>query len=243
MTYSNTTRLIKEVCELCSKKLQIGQPNVICSNCDKIFHGKCAKSYKFTGNCGRIYCNACVSQQDLLRYNPFLDLLDSQDESDKFYNSDSPDLADSVENISKILEDCRGYSKTGLSAITNGLQKELQNKNGNDALFSTFFLNIDGNFSNFDQLVTEIHSLDHKFSVIGLAETNIDAEHKDLYKISEEYTSVYQSKLANKKKGTGIGLYINNKFTFEILEDFSMCTADIEHVCLCPLPIQVNHTL
>ena len=238
------TRLSKEVCELCSKSIQIGHPTVICSNCDKIFHGKCAKSNNFTKNCDKVYCNACVLQQDLLRYNPFLDLLNGDDESDKFYNTDSPDLSDSLENISKILEDCRSYSKVDFSQVVKSIQEanKTNNNNSND-LLSTFFLNIDGNFSNFDQLVTEIHSLDHRFSVIGLAETNIDAEHGDLYKISDEYTSIYQSKLANKKKGTGIGLYINNKFTFEILEDFSMCTADIECMFVSITNTSEPHTI
>ena len=192
-TYSSIGVIMKEVCELCNKPIQIGQPTVVCGKCDKIFHGKCTKLYNFAGNCGKVYCNACVSQQDVLRYNPFVELLDGEDESDKFYNSDSPDLADSLENISKILNECRGYNKADFSQVVKRLQKTCQsNKNGNDSLFSTFFLNIDGNFSNFDQLVSEVHGLDHKFSAIGLVETNIDAEHKDLYKISDEYTSIYQ---------------------------------------------------
>ena len=220
--------MAKEVCELCNTSIQVGQPTVVCSKCDKIFHGKCAKSRNFTVNNRNVYCNQCMTHHDLIRYNPFIELLNGEEDSEKFYNSDSPDFTDSLQNISDVLSDCRSYSKIDFSQFVQTVQNTSQVSKGVNAIFSTFFLNIDGNCSNFDQLVSEIHGLNHEFSVNGLAETNIDAEDKDLYKISDEYTSVYQSKLANKKKGTGVGLYINNKFTFEVLEELSICDSDLE---------------
>ena len=227
---NNNTRLTKEVCELCTRKVQIGQPTAVCDKCDKIFHGKCAKLHNFTGNHGMIYCGSCMSQHDLIRYDPFSELLEHDTDSDKFYDNVSPDLADSLENISKILKDCKGYSKIQFSETLKSLEQTYQSNGRSDTtgLFSTYFLNIDGNLSNFDQFVTEIQSMDYEFDAIGLAETNIDAEHKDLYKVSDSYSSVYQSKLGGKKKGSGIGLYINSKYTFETLDDLSMCTPDIE---------------
>ena len=36
--------------------------------------------------------------------------------------------------------------------------------------FSSYFLNIDGNLTNFDSLSVELDNCKHKFSVIGLAE-------------------------------------------------------------------------
>ena len=41
-------------------------------------------------------------------------------------------------------------------------------------------------------------SLKHEFSVIGIAETNILKSNKDLYKINDNYTSVYSSKIEDK---------------------------------------------
>ena len=45
-----------------------------------------------------------------------------------------------------------------------------------------YFYNLYGNKSNFDTLAGELHRFDDKFSFIGLAKTNVDAEHKDMYK-------------------------------------------------------------
>ena len=49
------------------------------------------------------------------------------------------------------------------------------------SLFSSYFVNIDGNHTNFDEFSIELHELKHTFSVIGLAETNCNPCHKNLY--------------------------------------------------------------
>ena len=54
-----------------------------------------------------------------------------------------------------------------------------------------YFYNLFGNKSNFDTLAGELHRFGDKFSFIGLAETNVDAEHKDLYKLSNYITSTH----------------------------------------------------
>ena len=64
--------------------------------------------------------------------------------------------------------------------------------------FSTIFLNIDGNKTNFDEFVSEYKSMNFGFSAIGLAETNLDPALKELYNISD-YTSFYQSPVETKK--------------------------------------------
>ena len=51
--------------------------------------------------------------------------------------------------------------------------------------------------------------LEHKFSVIGLAETNTDPTNKDLF-VLDDYTSFYQDITSAKLKGTGVALYIHN---------------------------------
>ena len=95
-------------------------------------------------------------------------------------------------------------------------------------LFSTYFLNIDGNKTNFDRLSAELAVIKHKFSVVALAETNTDACNKDLYKLSNEYTPVYSSKIKNKVKGSGVALYVKNDFSFSILNELSSCDKNIE---------------
>ena len=99
----------------------------------------------------------------------------------------------------------------------------------NKSNLSVLFNNIDGNASNFDNFVAEISQYKHKFSVIALAETNIDEESKDLYSISG-YTSEYGSKITGKKKGSGLGIYIDNDYQYSRLEKFCKCTENLESV-------------
>ena len=67
----------------------------------------------------------------------------------------------------------------------------------------------------------------HLFSVIGIAETNIDKCHKDLYLLND-YTSTYTNKYPGKNKGTGIGLYVHNDYVFNENNEFTHCTKKLE---------------
>ena len=57
---------------------------------------------------------------------------------------------------------------------------EIEHKNKN-SFFSTYFYNIDGNSTNFDLHSASLNILKHKFSIIALAETNVDETQKGLY--------------------------------------------------------------
>ena len=109
-------------------------------------------------------------------------------------STNSLENIDDLLEISKILENCCHYDKKSF----NKLSKQLYSKN--DRNFSCLFNNIDGCASNFDSFVSGVVS-QHKniFSVIGIAETNIDKCHKDLYKLNN-YTSEYNDKFPGKKK-------------------------------------------
>ena len=223
MSSTNYNNLNKEVCGLCSKHILIGQCTAVCKKCDSIFHANCVKKSKqfrlFREN---LYCGSCISKHDIIRYNPFIDLFQNND-SDKFYDNEPVDLIESVEEMSKILENCQSYEINTFKTMVKDNTTQSSNSH-----FSTYFLNIDGNQTNFDQLVAELHNLDHNFSVIGLAETNINATNKDIYQITDRYTSVYQDSIKNKNKGSGIGLYIDSKYSFSTLDDLSICNRDIE---------------
>ena len=106
-------------------------------------------------------------KNDIRRYNPFFGMFDDLD-SDKFYEDESAEFVESIEQQSKILEDCKNYTCKKLSELVKNDRDKYRN-------FSSIFMNIDGNKSNFDSFTTELHRIDHKFSVVALAETNIDS--------------------------------------------------------------------
>ena len=87
-----------------------------------------------------------------------------------------------------------GLSPGSSRLMANDLNQKHQG-HAQNLLFSTYFLNIDGNKTNFDRLSAELAVIKHKFAVVALAETNTDECNKDLYKLSNEYTPVYSSKM------------------------------------------------
>ena len=92
----------------------------------------------------------------------------------------------------KFLKNCETYDSAKLKLL-------LQNNTEIKARPSALFCNIDGNASNFDSFVTDISQYCHEFSFIGIAETNIDPCHKDLYSMSS-YKAEYNNKFKKNVK-------------------------------------------
>ena len=69
--------------------------------------------------------------------------------------------------------------------------------------------------------------MDYKFDLIGIAETNISDECKNLYDL-DGYESIYRDKIFNKKKGSGVALYISSNLVFTKINEQSCTNGDIE---------------
>ena len=195
--------LAKEVCDCCKGNILIGQRFLACENCNKIIHKNCYKKSKFSTHNSKQMCQACISTV-LKRYNPFDECCKMQsntdNDSDHFYNRELHNEISILHDANSTLKKCNNY----LSKSVKTLEPELLGD------FSTLFYNIDGNKSNFDSFASELSTLAMKFSVIGLAETNIGKdETASLFKI-DGYKSYYNEKIQDKAKGTGVALYINN---------------------------------
>ena len=200
---------LKEVCDHCSKSINIGQLIFECFKCDKILHKKCFKNSKSVTINDNFYCVAC-SKNSEVHYNPFLDM-DHDGHTD---DCNDPDLT----KISTILESCKSYTVNEI----NSIYKDIISKNS-----SLFFLNIDGNKSNFDTFAAELSRYKHKPSIIGLAETNTDSELGSLYQLSE-YNQFYQHTIAGKSTGTGVALYIHNSLNANVYDSVSQVTTNLE---------------
>ena len=211
-------KLIKEVCEPCSKPINIGQPLLECEACRVAIHTKCFKKAGFCPSNGLWVCKIC-SMNFTPRYNPFSDLM--CDENDKFYDDEGTCDQEVIQQISKVLDLCQGYSTTELNTAVKDFPKTTS--------FSSFFINLDGNKTNFNSLSVEMKRIEHTFSVIGIAETNTDEPLKDLYNIPL-YNSFYQTTQQDKLKGTGVAIYVLESLNAEILEHVGYSTADIESV-------------
>jgi hypothetical protein len=140
---------------------------------------------------------------------------------DKSYNDDLVDSINDLSVISGLLNSCSENQSI------NDLNKRLKENSISDKTFSTFFQNIDGNKSNFNDFAVTVYQSSHKFSVIGIAETNVDPANKDLYML-DDYTSYYQDVDPNKSKGTGVALYVHNSINATINKKLSQSSSNLE---------------
>ena len=173
----------------------------------------------------KIYCKICIDKSDIIRYNPFYQ--PPHFDTNEFSQDEPIEFIESIQTISLILENCHSFSMNELNTHTNDVSNRYADT------FSTYFLNIDGNSTNFDNFAVQTSALKHKFSVIGLAETNTDSENGILYQL-QNYSSCYQSRYVNKStnecksKGSGVCLYVHNSLNYSKNENLSVCKESIE---------------
>ena len=72
-------------------------------------------------------------------------------------------------------------------------------------------LNISGNKSNFDNFAADIKALKQNYSVIGLAETNTNPNHGNLYPL-DGYKPFYNPCMKDKSIGTGVAPFVEQSF-------------------------------
>ena len=222
--------LKKEVCEHCHKNINLGQSISECQNhhCNSIIHTRCFKKSTFGLINNKIYCQNCCSNIDVI-YNPFENLKaakpsnDCIDDmhSDKFYEGDPLEIIDEFTTISNLLNNCKS-----LKTVPD-LNRCITSDGITSSNFSTLFLNIDGNKSNFDSFAVDIRRISHTLSVIGIAETNVDPSNKDLYML-DDYISFYQDCQNEKSKGTGVALYVHNSLNATINKKLSHTSQNLE---------------
>ena len=170
----------------------------------------------------KLYCENCLILHEIEIYNPFYDTIEGIHDShnNNRFSNEPTETMELLNNMSDILEACKPYSMTDFS-------KFMSDPKAKSSTFSCHFTNIDGNASNFDLFTTTIHQFKFSFDAVGVAETNISIECKNLYSI-DGYTSIYQDKIENKKKGSGVALYISEKHNCMKMKEHSIVTEDIE---------------
>ena len=221
--------ITREACEQCKKNINKGQSITECKKCGIAIHTKCVKKSAFKRVNESWYCVTCSDTIDPI-YNPFRNLngpnynnqLDNN-ESDRFYDNNIEDILDDLTDASGILENCKSFKSI------SELDRHLELKGATNKNFSTIFQNIDGNRSNFDNFALHINKIQHKFSIIGLAETNTPPLNKDLYNFND-YTSFYQEIDSKKHKGTGVGIYVHNSLTANEDKSLSQRSENLESI-------------
>ena len=112
----------KEACSVCSKKILIGHQSIVCSSCDRIYHSKCSKKKNFKTFRNKLFCPSCTKIHDIIRHNQFYDLLEEQNEN--FFDNERAEYIESIQELSKILENCKRYSKIEFNDTLNRIEKD-----------------------------------------------------------------------------------------------------------------------
>ena len=229
MILSPEQHLIKNRCEGCSKFILTHQKIASCETCEKIVHSHCAvKLFNFDNIASSWGCRDCLSKNPQ-RYNPFATI--SYDKHDPVHLDEFEDVIE----MKKIFESCNNYSPQSFAQL-------IKNCDANKQKFTALFNNIDGNASNFDTLLVDITRYKHSFSVIGIAETNTNADCKDLYKIPG-YQSEYNGKIDGKSKGSGVALYIRDNLIYTVIDKLSTCTQNLESLFITVTNTDIHQTI
>ena len=233
--------LIKETCTCCNKNIKFSQNTLTCESCGNVIYTACYKNSNFVIAEEAWHCGHCL-RQHTTRYNPFMAI---NNDGDDCNNNISTDVIHSLHNITNILNSCKSYNKQQFNNLLHSPQ--LINPKKNRTLFSMYFHNIDGNATNFDTMIVELHQLECSFSVKGLTETNCNPENKNLYNL-QGYTSFYQSIMQNngvyKKKGSGVALYTHEDLNAVLDTEKSIINSNIEtlfiNITNTPTPMTVG---
>ena len=179
-------------------------------------HAKCSQKYFLYDNLtDRWICNDCCITKTT-RYNPFQSHLVQNNEI-----FGAPDASSEFREFSHILESCKLLDSAKFNELISGDDSVLKSN------FSILFNNIDGCASNFDNFCAELTTIKNSFSIIALAETNIDAANSSLYNI-KGYSSVHQSKVVDKKKGSGLALYLSESLEYNTEDRFNNCSEHLQ---------------
>ena len=207
---------LREKCDGCSRNILIHNPVSICDYCSKPTHTKCSKNYLRYNNINDTWvCRSCEINAPK-RYNPFSTHVNTI----KAGSEPSHDVESDIHEINKILNSCQEFTPDQINKLRNSQKVETNE-------ISVLFNNIDGNYTNFDSLCSELSLVKQNFSIIALAETNIDACHGQLYQMSG-YNAIYQSKINNKQKGSGLALYVSDSLEYCETVEYSQCTVNLE---------------
>ena len=213
--------LKREICENCHKEILMHHKNLVCSSCSIISHFKCGRSmFSYNQTVDQWFCNTCQAET-LVRYSPFNSITYNK------YVPEDPEAYIEIEKIKNCLQNCKNFSKEEIKSPNFGFSKRP---------LSIFSNNIDGMAQNFDSLLAQLSSLQNKFDLLAITETNIIESHKNLYKIPG-YTPFFTSKYPNKHKGSGIGIYMCEDYIGNPVKELTMTSADIES-----LFIEVSNT-
>ena len=228
----------REACACCLKAIYLGQSITECNLCIAVVYTKCFSNSKFSVINNKYQCQKCTANTEK-RYNPFSSFeipeSDVSNDNPLFYDNDRDpnSLPESISVPSSILNNCRSLSTLEINKTYTSLA---------ETPFSSYFLNIDGNERNFYHLAVEISMFNIKLSVLGIAETNVDPMLGALYPLPQ-YQNFYQSPLPGKKKGTGVALYIHEKYTATTLPYISHTSANLETLFVTITNLDISTTI
>ena len=83
-----------------------------------------------------MYCTNCIRANEILRYNPFFDLLENQSENENFFENEPVEYVENVQDLSDVMDKCIEYNKKEFMESVDSLREKIKlyspvNKVGN----------------------------------------------------------------------------------------------------------------
>ena len=104
-----------------------------------------------------------------------------------------------------------------------------------DVNFSGLNLNIRSIVNKYEDFLTYLDSLEHKFSVIGLTETWQNNENTDDFPVPQY---CFTGKVRQHKQGGGVGLYVNQSDKYKERNDLALNVEDIKESTFIELSVK-----
>ena len=211
----------KYPCRICQKKV-INCKAICCDCCDSWVHFKCSNlnnlEYDRLDQCSDLwFCAVCLSESlpfspdinmpDVLTKSPFTELFSQLNQ--RFESIQEPEDDDEVDELN-VLTKCSYMDIAELNKRCSGSKIN----------FSLFHLNIASLSLNFENLISALYSLDHKFDVIGVSETRIQKSVGCSSNINIDNYSFEETPTESSAGGTG--LYVSNSLVYKRRPDLEL---------------------
>ena len=103
---------------------------------------------------------------------------DINSDSDLIFNENPCSYTGDLSEASQVLDKCGNFKSKDASYYLNDDQNN----------FNTYFYNIDGNKSNLNVFTAELTKLQGNFSIIGICETNVNSDQKNIFTVCRNTT-------------------------------------------------------
>lgn len=223
-------------CSVCLKFVRSNQRAILCDNCSKWTHAKCAHlsndEYVMLGSSAEPwFCTCCLQSifpfNHIVNENEFvMAITDSVDYLSLTFNPFLYDEKRFLLNMEDMDPDLNYYNNIAFTDTVYKLPSELQHteEENNCFNFSLLHANCRGFQHNFDKLTSFLNLISFDVSVVATSETWTDSDNHDDYQLPDYNFEVISR---SHKSCGGVGLFIHESLQYKLRNDLCINVPDV----------------